>query len=312
MLVTGVTTNPAGGTQPGWTTGRICCSFLLAVVLSTSDGAETEGDSSRRHKSFCRQLPAAMARRWQAFCHGRPGVGTRLLSDETSLQDRQKIVSDYVAVYVRPDRPGHLKWATIKKELTAFNDAALRLGLQRPGLVTDNPWLRRLHYRAGRSTATRQQQHVGITVRVARGIFERHAGVGRLGRGRSVARAVALLLGYFFLLRPSELFGLTWSRVRFGRRRRDGSWKSTDATRAEIILLLVRHTKIARTIMHCRWPSGLAYFCPVRAMSFWWAWSWTAHLARSSPTTFGGRPLFPNAGGAPFAGSLRQNRDYAP
>ena len=36
-------------------------------------------------------------------------------------------------------------------------------------------------------------------------------------------------------------------------------------------------------------------------MSFWWAWSWAAHLARSSPTTFGGRPLFPNAGGAPFA-----------
>ena len=28
-----------------------------------------------------------------------------------------------------------MKWATIKKELTAFNDAALRLGLQRPGLV---------------------------------------------------------------------------------------------------------------------------------------------------------------------------------
>ena len=61
--------------------------------------------------------------------------------------------------------------------------------------------------------------------------------------------------------------------------------------------------------MHCRWPSGLRYFCPVRAMAFWWAWSWTAHLTHAGPSTFGSRPLFPNAGGAPFVSWL--NREAA-
>ena len=167
----------------------------------------------------------------------------------------------------------------------------------------------KLHYRSGRSPATRKAQHQGITVRVARGIFERHVCGRRLGNGRVVARAVAVMLGYFFLLRPGELFSLQWSAVRFARRRRDGSWRSAEASRAEIVLVLVRHTKTARTVMHCRWPPGLRYFCPVRAMASWWAWSWTAHLTHAGPSTFGSRPLFPNAGGAPFVSWL--NREAA-
>ena len=73
-------------------------------------------------------------------------------------------------MFLQPDRPGHVKWATIKKELTVFNDVALHLGFPRPGLTQDNQWLSKLHYHAGRSPATRKAQYLGITIWVARSV----------------------------------------------------------------------------------------------------------------------------------------------
>ena len=70
----------------------------------------------------------------------------------------------------------------------------------------------------GKPVRTRRAESAGITVRVARGIFERHVCGRRLGKGRVVARAVAVMLGYFFLLRPGELFSLQWSAVRLASR----------------------------------------------------------------------------------------------
>ena len=54
-------------------------------------------------------------------------------------------------------------------------------------------------------------------------------------------------------------------------------------TRAQIVLLVVGWSKpIPEPVMHCRWESGLPYFCPVRALAMWWARAWAFHLLRST------------------------------
>ena len=260
-------------------------SFSIFADESVSEGAQPAAEATvevaegEEEFSLLPHLPRKFQRdAWRAF-EDASESGPRFLDPELPDVMRQAMVAEFVATLVSQGK----KWNTVKSFLTAFNKACTRVGLPRAALLSNNVMLSSLAGPTARAPSNQTRQHRGMPLAIARSLAASYPVFGEQSALQGTVQkacATAVVLAWFYLLRPNEVVALRWSDVRFVKRTTSGSWVAYPVYEAGALLLHfgMRKNKALPSV-ESRWPSGVEEFCPVARLASWMAYAFHVFTA---------------------------------
>ena len=238
---------------------------VVVAAAAGRNGAAQGSPASRRQSPTPDQGslgPQWVRQRWLQFATPR-GV-TMAFFLAASEADRRALTVLFAAFLVER----RYKWESVKKALTALNNACQIRGLHPPGYTATNPQLRRLRRAAARSASAQSVQYRGLPLHIAKDMWA--TATEAASEGGDLGLAAAAALGWFFLLRPGEITRgpLRWRDLRFAARDPFGQWTECSPWEAEVVLVrTVRKGATEPTIL-ARWRSlDPDKFCPVEVAS---------------------------------------------